>query len=174
MKNNIVAVLIGLFLLIMPGSLWAEQFYAGLGLNPNSGQPDFVADGITNFNLAFETKNLWRFSLTNTSFKHKDDSKTKIKAMIFSAEQMWVYKINKGMTLIGAFGPGLFNGSGEGNADGSGTAVGLVATGSIRYAITSKVFASGALHYKNAAITNDKFVVDGGYTGLFVNVGYFF
>ena len=90
MKNKTLAILAALVFLALPASLSAEQFYGGLGLNPNSGQPDFVADGITNFNLAFETKTLWRFSLTNTSFKHKDDDEQAVRSvmgrLLFSKE----------------------------------------------------------------------------------------
>ncbi|MBU3918113.1 hypothetical protein KKA14_21495 [bacterium] len=173
MKKRILA-LFTYVLLITPFALSADQFYGGVGVYPTSGQPNYIVDGITNINVAFEAESLWRFSLTNTSFKHKDEDANKLKSLIFGVERMWVYKVNTGMTVIGAFGPGLFNSTAEGSADDSGTAVGLMATGSFRYAITDKLFVDGAVHYKNVAVKIDEYSVNGGYIGLFVNVGFFF
>ncbi len=85
-----------------------------------------------------------------------------------------VIPVNTGMTVIGAFGPGLYNTTMEGAVDDSGTAVGLMATGSFRYAITDSLFVGGALHYKNAAVEIEEFTVNGGFLALFINVGFFF
>ncbi|MCP4757225.1 MAG: hypothetical protein GY866_40700, partial [Proteobacteria bacterium] len=148
MKGKFLFLLIVVFSLI-PFSASADQFYGGLGLYPSSGQPDFVADGILNINLAYETESLWRLSFTNTSFKHKDEDSVKLKSMIIGAERMWVNKIRPGFTLVGGFGPGVFSTTGEGQgSSGSGMAFGLVATGSLRYALDDKMFIGAALHYK--------------------------
>ncbi len=176
MKKKLLTLFVGL-LLVAPFSLSANQAYIGLGLVPTSGQPDYIADGYFNINMAFETSTLWRFSFTNTSFMDKDEDSNKLKSMIFGAERMWVYKINTGKTLIGTFGPGLYSTTAEGAYDGSGMALGLIATGSFRFAITDKLFIGAAAHYKNAAVVlNDEMVVHGGYNlfSLFVNIGYFF
>ncbi|MCP4751071.1 MAG: hypothetical protein GY866_09270, partial [Proteobacteria bacterium] len=62
---------------------------------------------------------------------------------------------------------------GQGSS-GSGMAFGLVATGSLRYALDDKMFIGAALHYKNCAVATGSDTADGGYKGLFVNFGMFF
>jgi len=174
-------ILVGLFLsfaFFAPNALVADQFFGGVGLNPASGQPNYVADGFMNINLAYESarKSLagWRFSYTMTNFKHRNSDTLKIKSQILAAEQLFVAKIKPGLSLIGAFGPGLFITSVESGSSRSGTGIGLSATGSIRFALTRSVFLGAAYHYKNCAVKIDNGTVDGGYQGLYLNVGAFF
>ncbi len=162
---------------LLSSSVLADQFYGGLGINPESGQPDYIADGFMNINLAYERsfgakKAPWRFTFTMTNFKNKDRDTNKIQSMIIGAEAMFVKTMKPGMVLIGAFGPGYFSSTSEASGrSSSGSTFGLLATGSFRYYLTKTVFLSGAYHYKNCAVPLDKNTGDGGYQGLFINVG---
>lgn len=179
MKNKLIVFLFSLMIGLTPVTSIADQFYGGLGLMPASGQPNFVSDGIMNINLAYETEKYglagWRFSYFMTNFKHQDDSSAKIKSNIFTAERMFVAKIQQGLTLIGTMGAGLFSTSAEvGGSTASSMDFGLSAAGSLRFALSSKVFLEGAYHFKNCAVSDDDGVVDGGFQGFFINVGMFF
>lgn len=172
-------LIIAITVFMTPLTLAADQFYGGLGLAPSSGQPKFEADGIMNINLGYETEDFglagWRFSYTMTNFKHSDNSDVTIKSHIIGAESLFVNKIKSGLTLIGAFGPGLFQSTyDDGNDSETAMDIGLSATGSLRFALSSEMFLSLALHYKNCAVSNDDLSVDGGYQGFFINFGAFF
>ncbi len=177
MKKNMIIILLAVMLSI-PGSLMADQFYGGIGLNPVSGEPDYIADGIMNINLAYETKKYglagWRFSYTMTNFKHSDEDSYKIKSHIIAAESMFVKKMKSGLSLIGAFGPALYSTKHEAGDSNSGMGIGLSATGSIRVAVTKSLFLALAYHYKNCAVPIDDYTLDGGYQGFFINIGLFF
>jgi len=86
---------------------------------------------------------------------------------------MWVHKIDEGFSLIGAFGPGYYSVKTE-EPSGSGTAFGVLATGTLRFALSDKFFLEGALHYRNVAVKIDDESVNGGYQGLIIGGGYFF
>jgi len=170
-KKLIVAVIFS-SLCVLPINLMADQFSFGLGLSTQSGQPNFESDRFPIL-VAFETITLWRFSFTDTVFKHNDESSTRIKAQIIGAERMWVHEIDEGFTLIGAFGPAYYSVNTE-NPSGSGTAIGVMATGTLRFAFSDKLFFDGALHYRNVAVKIDNGSVNGGYQGFVIGGGYFF
>jgi hypothetical protein len=170
-KKLIITLVFSIYWLL-PFNLFADQLLIGVGLSPQSGQPDYQTDR-SPIMIAFETKTLWRFSYTDTAFKHKDDSSSKIKARILGAERMWIYEISKGFSLIGAFGPGYYSVRTE-NQDGSGIAFGMMATGTFRFELMDSIFIEGALQYRNVAVDIDDGTVDGGYQGLMFGGGYFF
>jgi len=148
----------------------ADQFYGGFGLNSTPGQPNMEENRLP-ISLAYETKTLWRFSFTDTSYKYTGAGGD-IKSQILCAERIWVYKIRPGFSLIGAFGPGYYMTKQDGL--GSGSSIGIAATGSVRYALSEQVFFDAAMHYKNAAVSINSYSVNGGYQGIFLNAGYFF
>lgn len=151
-------------------SAYADQFYGGFGLNSTPGQPNMEENRIP-ISLAYETKTLWRFSLTDTVYQYTSSSKA-LKSQILCAERIWVYKIRPGFSLIGAFGPGYYMTKLDGA--GSGSSIGIAATGSVRYAMSEQVFFDAAMHFKNSAVPINDISVNGGYQGLFLNIGYFF
>ncbi len=59
-------------LTVFPYNAFADQFLFGVGLMTESGQPDYDTDRFPIF-VAYESKELWRFSFTNTAYEHKDD-----------------------------------------------------------------------------------------------------
>lgn len=172
MMKKIVVAIMFLSLCVIPFNLMADQLSFGLGLSTQSGQPDFQTDRFP-IMIAFETITLWRFSYTDTAFKHDDDSATKINAKILGAEYMWIYEIEDGFSLIGAFGPGYYSVNTK-NPNGSGSAFGVMATGTLRYALSDTLFLDGALHYRNVAVRIDDESVNGGYQGIVIGGGYFF
>jgi hypothetical protein len=179
---NIKLVVVSVFLIssIFAVSVSADQFYGGMALNPVSGQPDYEADGILNGTVGYETEKFglagWRFSYSMTNFKHADNSSSKIKSHILAAEVLFVAKVRSGLSLIGAAGPALFLTTTEAKNVNDSTAldIGLSTTGSLRFALSDAMFLEVALHYKNCAVSDDDFVVDGGYQGVFLNFGVFF
>lgn len=178
MKRIVIRLFAVLLIGCSPVIALADQFYGGLALVPTSGQPDYVADGILNVTAAYETEkyNLagWRFSYTMTNFKHEDQDSWEIDSHILAAESLFVAKMKEGLTLIGAMGPGLFQTTAKvNNSTETAMDIGFSATGSIRFALSSSMFLSGAYHYKNCAVSDDG-VVDGGYQGFFFNIGAFF
>jgi len=170
-KKLVVTVVLS-SLCFLPFNLMADQFSFGVGLSTRSGQPNFETDRFPIL-VAFETITLWRFSFTDTAFQHEDEASTKIKAQILGAERMWVYEIDDGFSLIGAFGPGYYSVATE-KPGGSGIAFGVMATGTLRFALSDNLFLDGALHYRNVAVKIDDESVNGGYQGLVIGGGYFF
>jgi len=157
------------------GTVLADQVYGGFGLNPVSGQQSYVADGIMNVNVAYEPADErmagWRFSYMMINFEQSDANSNTIKSQIFSAEQLFTAVINPNLSLIGAFGPGLFLTSVNTDKNRNGIAIGLSAVGSVRYLISDKLFIEGAYHYSNCAVEIGDGSVDAGYQGLFINLG---
>lgn len=180
MKKQIGIALMVFALLMIPLVSMGDQVYVGAGVAPVAGQPDFQVDGINQGTAAYETEKLgkagWRFSYTVTNFKHIDTDTTKLRSHILAAETMFVSKLRSGLGLIGAIGPAIFRTTSEVEDidDETSFDVGLSATGSLRFAFGDSMFFSVALHYKNCAVSSDDGVVDGGYSGIFVNWGLFF
>jgi hypothetical protein len=176
--KKIYIVLMIVAMVAYSGSVLADQAYGGFGLNPIPAQQDYVADGVINFNLAYEPSyeslEGWRFSYVMTSFKQSDVDSNTTKSQIFSAEQLYILNINPDLSLIGAFGPGLFVTYVNTDKSRNGTSIGLSVEGSIRYVVSSFLFLEGAYHYKNCAVIIDEGTMDAGYQGFFMNVGFIF
>ncbi len=177
MKKFIIALMITATF-VFSSAVLGDQVYGGFGLNPASGQRDYIADGVVNFNLAYEStyENLegWRFSYVMNNFKHSDDDENTLKSQIFSIEQLYIATINPNLLLIGAFGPGLFITYVKTDDERNGMSIGLSVEGSIRYIVSDILFLEGAYHYKNCAVEIDKGLWDAGYQGFFINVGFIF
>jgi len=163
-------ILLFLIAALFSFSVYADQFYGGLGFGTTPGQPNTEEDRFT-LSVAYETKDLWRYSFTDAAFQYIGGG-GEIKSQILGAERLWVYKIKSGFSLIGAFGPGYY--MTEIANSGSGSAIGIVATGSLRFAMSAEIFLEASMHYKNAGVSIGNGSVNGGYQGLFFNVGYFF
>ena len=171
MKKISIAIILLSFCLL-PFHAFANQVLIGAGLTTESGEDKYDTERLP-IMIAFETKTLWRFSFTDTAFEHETNTKSKIKGQILGAERMWVHKINDGFALIGGFGPGYFSIKTE-EPDGSDTAFGIMATGTARFSIGSKIFIEAALHYRNVAVSIKDSSFNGGYQGMLIGLGYFF
>ncbi len=172
MIKKIIFTLIFSIFCSLSFNLFADQIVVNVGLSTVSGQPDYETDRFP-LMIAFETKTLWRFSFTDTVFKHKDTSSSKIKAQVLGAESMWVYEISNEFSIIGAFGPGYYSVQTE-NQDGSGSTFGMMATGTFRFDFSESLFVEGAFHYRNVAVKIDDETVNGGYQGMMIGAGYTF
>jgi len=151
----------------------ADQGFGGLGAVLTSGHPKTAEDRIS-IHGGYEIKDQWRFSFTNTALKYESTGNYKMSTQILGGEQMWVKRVNEGYALIGALGAGLFLTSLSGNVSGSGYAIGLLATGTGRFAISKTLFVDVAIHYRNAGVAIDDYAVDAGYKGLIINLGMLF
>lgn len=161
------------FMLLSPFTAIADQAYGGLGLVTSPGEPQ---TNVNRFSIhgAYETLERWRFSFTDTSFKDEATGTVKANSQILGGEHMWINSVNEGFALIGAVGAGFYRTSVTGGGGGSGFAVGLLATGSGRFAISKKLFIDLSLQYRNAAVSVGNYSIDAGYTGLALNLGAFF
>ncbi len=163
---------LGVFCCLLSSQLIGDQFYGGLGVSVTPGESRTEVSRFP-ISVAYETTGLWRFSYTDTEFKY-DDSSSYLNSTILAAEKMWVNKVKKGFTLIGAFGPGFFSTKNSGNSSGTGTAFGMLATGSLRFALDENSFIQTSFQFKNAAVTLNGSSANAGYQGLFLSYGLFF
>lgn len=171
MKNKIVALFSVLIFLILPSVTLADQIFAGLGFPILPGEPDYESERFL-LNISFEKGDEWRFSFSDGDFNHKDDSSVEVRTQIFSGEKLWFHTLKENLALVGALGAGLYSVDIEPGSSGFG--LGLIATGSARFAITEKIFIDTAIHYRNVAVKINSNSVNGGYQGIVVSGGYKF
>lgn len=157
--------LLALSVLLVLGTVaHADQAMVGVTLDANAGEPDFKENRPTLF-AAYEAQSTWRFSFTSSEYEHKD-LPLKLDVEILGFERMFVYEMGRNLLLIGAFGPGLFQAKADGFAqDDSGSAVGVLASGSFRIYF-GKAFLDLGYHYRNAAVELADSSVNGGYSGF--------
>ena len=160
-------------LLLVAGSAAADQIMFGATLNATPGEPDFEESRPSLF-AAYEAQALWRFSFTTSEYEHETNSNVKLNARIVGFERMFVYQMGQNVLLIGGFGPGYF--TAEVDTPGgteSGNAVGLLASGELRFYFGQGFFDAG-FHYRNAAVEVNDSTVNGGYQGFFAAGGFKF
>lgn len=170
MKNKLITFF-SLMFLVLPGFAFADQGMAGLGMPIQPGEPDYDSERFL-INLAFEKEDQFRFSFTDGEFDHEDDSSVKIRTQVFGAEKLWFHTLKENLALVGALGIGLYNVDTKPGSSGWG--LGLLATGSARFAITDNIFIDAGIHYRNAAVKVNSNSVNGGYQGIVVSGGYKF
>ena len=170
MRNRVGIVLA--LLVLAAGTARADELYFGATLSSSPGQPDFV-ENRPSLIAAYEAQKSWRFSFTSSDYKN-DNAGLKLSTQIIGLEKMWVYEMGQNLYLIGAFGPGLFSAKlDDGRNTSSGTAVGVLGTGSFRIYF-AKAFLDLAFNYPTAAVTITNCTVDAGYQSAVVGFGFRF
>ncbi len=154
----------------------ANDAYVGIGLGLNPGQPKFKQSDDLPFQFAFElAPQDWRFSLAQATFDSNDKPTVHLNTQVIGAEKLFIYKFDNRFSINGALGVGYYQVALSGAGSGTGSAFGLMATGGGRFNITPQLFADLQYQYRNAAVTiNSTTVVDAGWNGFAVNLGYTF
>lgn len=160
-----------LALMMVAGSAaWADEIMVGMVLGSEPGEPDFEQKRPT-LGFAYEAQKSWRIFYATGEFEHVNNSTLLLNTRIIGVEKLFIYDMGKAIKLIGAFGPGLFTAELDNNgAMESGTAVGIMATGSFRFYLGSGFIDLG-YHYRNAAVTILNGTVNGGYQGMVIGGG---
>ena len=172
----VLAVLLGLGLLGPAGLAWANNAAVGIGIGQTPGQPKYSQSGDFGLQAAFELEPAdWRFSFAQTTFDSDRHPVTHIQSQVFGAEKMFVHKFDNRVSMNGGLGLGLFQVAITGAGTGTGSAFGLMATVGGRVQINAQLFVDVQFQYRNAAVAIDsRSVVDAGWKGFAVNLGFVF
>ena len=154
----------------------ANEMYLGVGVGLTPGQPKYKQSDDLPIQLAFElSPQDWRFSFMQATFDSNEKPTVHINSQVFGAEKLFIYKFDNRFSLNGGLGVGYYQVNISGAGTGNGSAFGLMATGGARYQINPQFFADLQFQYRNAAVAiNSTSVVDAGWNGFGLNIGYTF
>jgi len=180
-RAAMVAVLAGLALaaLILTTTVRpaaANDAYIGLGIGLSSGQPRYSQSRDLAPQAAFElTPEDWRFNFAQATFDSSARPVTHIETQVFGIEKLMVYRFHNPLSVYAGLGAGAYQVALSGAGKGSGSAFGLMADAGGRYQIEPQLFVDVQFQYRNAAVAiGSASVVDAGWTGFDVNLGFIF
>jgi hypothetical protein len=155
---------------------YANDGYVGIGLGLTPGQPKFSSSGDLPIGFAFELRPQdWRFSFSEASFDSDNKPTAHLNTQVFGAEKLFVQPLDNRFSLVEGLGVGFYQVVLSGSASGSGSAFGLMASAGGRFHFNQQLFGDLQFQYRNAAIAiNSNSVVDAGWTGFALDIGYVF
>jgi hypothetical protein len=175
--KRLAALLAALLGLLAPvGPVLANDATIGVGIGQTPGQPRYSQSGDFGLQVAFDLIPAeWRFSFAQTTFDSDHHPVTHIQSQVFGAEKLFIHRFDERISMNGGLGLGLFQVAITGAGTGTGSAFGLMATVGGRVQINSQLFTEVQYQYRNAAIAVDsRSVVDAGWRGFAVNLGFVF
>ncbi len=154
----------------------ANDMYLGVGIGLSPGEPKYKQSQDLPVQIAFElSPQDWRFSFMQATFDSNDKPTVHINSQVFGVEKLFIYKFNEGFSLNGGLGFGWYQVDLSGAGSGTGSAAGLMATAGARYQINPQFFTDLQFQYRNAAVAiNSTTVVDAGWNGFALSIGYTF
>lgn len=171
-----MAALLGLALTAPLQPAVANDAYIGLGIGLSSGQPHYSQSRDLAPQAAFElAPEDWRFNFAQATFDSATHPITHIQSQVFGVEKLFVYRFHNPLSVYAGLGAGAYQATLTGAGKGSGSAFGLMADAGGRYQIEPQLFVDLQFQYRNAAIaTGSAAVLDAGWTGFDVNLGFIF
>jgi hypothetical protein len=166
---------------MVPGTAGAQSLYVGSGVALAPNEPDFTQNAVVTPMVGFDFPQLWRVSFMSTDSKDtKFNPDAKMHVNLIGVQKLFVYPMNASFDLVGALGAGWYmvNLDGPSSFKGTGSGLGLMADGGIRYHISKQLFVDASFQYRDSGIqissTGRDFTVDPGWTGLAGAVGWTF